>query len=121
LDGGSAYRKTATYTQNKRKQTCMPRVRFEPTIPAFERDKIVHALDLAATVIGMFFFVTLNINLMFKMAFYAVLSSFAETIIGLPVLSVFSCRFSDRVVIHSGTKELYPFSSWTSDVRLPVG
>jgi hypothetical protein len=30
----------------------MPRVRFEPTIPVFEREKTVHALDLAATVIG---------------------------------------------------------------------
>jgi hypothetical protein len=32
----------------------MPRVRFEPTIPAFERAKIlvVDALDRAATVIG---------------------------------------------------------------------
>jgi hypothetical protein len=30
----------------------MPRVRFEPTIPAFERAKTVHALDRTATVIG---------------------------------------------------------------------
>jgi hypothetical protein len=30
----------------------MPRVGFEPTIPAFERAKIVHVLDRAATVIG---------------------------------------------------------------------
>jgi hypothetical protein len=30
----------------------MPRVRFEPTIPAFQRAKTVHALDRAATVIG---------------------------------------------------------------------
>jgi hypothetical protein len=29
----------------------MPRMRFEPTIPAFERAKIFHALDRAATVI----------------------------------------------------------------------
>jgi hypothetical protein len=27
-------------------------VRFEPTIPVFEREKTVHALDSAATVIG---------------------------------------------------------------------
>jgi hypothetical protein len=27
-------------------------VGFEPTIPAFEREKTVHALDRAATVIG---------------------------------------------------------------------
>jgi hypothetical protein len=30
----------------------MPSVGFEPTIPAFEGAKTVHALDLAATVIG---------------------------------------------------------------------
>jgi hypothetical protein len=41
-----------TQTQNKRAQTSMPRVGFEPTIPAFERTKIVHALDREATVIG---------------------------------------------------------------------
>jgi hypothetical protein len=29
----------------------MPRVGFEPTIPAFERAKIVHALDRTAAVI----------------------------------------------------------------------
>jgi hypothetical protein len=41
-----------TQTQNKHKKTSMPRVGFEPTIPAFERAKTVHALDRAATVIG---------------------------------------------------------------------
>jgi hypothetical protein len=30
----------------------MPRVGFEPTIPAFERAKTVHALDRTTTVIG---------------------------------------------------------------------
>jgi hypothetical protein len=30
----------------------MPRVGFEPTIPVFERAKIFHALDRAATMIG---------------------------------------------------------------------
>jgi hypothetical protein len=30
----------------------MPGVRFEPTIPVFERAKTVHALDRVATVIG---------------------------------------------------------------------
>jgi hypothetical protein len=39
-------------TQNKRTQTSMPQVRFEPMIPVFERIKAVHALDRAATVIG---------------------------------------------------------------------
>jgi hypothetical protein len=30
----------------------MPRVRFEPTIPAYEQARRVHALDRAAIVIG---------------------------------------------------------------------
>jgi hypothetical protein len=40
-----------THTQNKRIQTSMPWTGFEPTIPALERAKTVHALDRAATVI----------------------------------------------------------------------
>jgi hypothetical protein len=39
-------------TQNKRTLTSMLRVGFEPTIPVFERAKTVHALDHAATLIG---------------------------------------------------------------------
>jgi hypothetical protein len=35
-------------------QTFMTYVRFEPTIPASERAKTVHALDLSATVTGVF-------------------------------------------------------------------
>jgi hypothetical protein len=31
----------------------MPRVRFEPTIPVFEQAKAIHALDGAATVVGL--------------------------------------------------------------------
>jgi hypothetical protein len=38
--------------QSKRIQTSMPWVGFEPMIQAFERAKTVHALDRAATVIG---------------------------------------------------------------------
>jgi hypothetical protein len=38
-------------THNKRTQTSMPKVGFEPTIPLFER-KTVHALDRAATATG---------------------------------------------------------------------
>jgi hypothetical protein len=34
-----------TQTQNKRTQTPMPSVGFEPTIPVFGRAKTVHALD----------------------------------------------------------------------------
>jgi FAD synthase len=41
-----------TQTQNKQKQTSIPRVGFQPTIPEFERAKTVHAFDRAATVIG---------------------------------------------------------------------
>jgi hypothetical protein len=41
-----------TQTQNKRTQTSMPRMEFEPTTPVFERAKTVHTLDLAATVTG---------------------------------------------------------------------
>jgi hypothetical protein len=40
------------YKQNKRTQTYMLRVGFEPTIPVFEKAKTVHTLDRAATVIG---------------------------------------------------------------------
>jgi hypothetical protein len=58
LDGGSARRKAATctqdstQTQNKHIQISTPCVRFQPTIPAFQRAKTVHALHSAATVIG---------------------------------------------------------------------
>jgi hypothetical protein len=52
LDGGSGRLKASAYTQNKRTQTSMPRVGFQPTIPVFELAKTIHALDSAATVIG---------------------------------------------------------------------
>jgi hypothetical protein len=57
LDGGSARRKASTaqrttQTQNKRTQTFMTWVGFEPTIPEFQRAKTFRALDRAATVIG---------------------------------------------------------------------
>jgi hypothetical protein len=42
-----------TQTQNKRTQTSMPRVEFEPTTPVFEQAKTVHAVDRAATVIAL--------------------------------------------------------------------
>jgi hypothetical protein len=47
------YLHTEQYKQNKRTQTSMPRVGFEPIIPVFERVKTVHASDLATTVIGL--------------------------------------------------------------------
>jgi hypothetical protein len=43
-----------TQTLNKRTQTSMTRVGFEPTIPAFQRAKTVHALDHAATLNGIY-------------------------------------------------------------------
>jgi hypothetical protein len=42
----------AAQTQNKRTQTFMPRVGFEPSILASELAKTVDALDLAVAVIG---------------------------------------------------------------------
>jgi hypothetical protein len=42
-----------TQTQNKCKQTSMPRVGFKLAIPMFERAKTFRALDGAATVIGL--------------------------------------------------------------------
>jgi hypothetical protein len=41
-----------TQTQNKRTQTVISSVGFEPTIPALERARRVHALDRAGTVTG---------------------------------------------------------------------
>jgi hypothetical protein len=40
------------YRTNTHIQASMFGVGFEPTIPVFERAKMVHALDRAATVIG---------------------------------------------------------------------
>jgi hypothetical protein len=42
-------------TQNKRTQTSMSQVGFEPTIQVLERVKTVHALDRAAAVFGPFY------------------------------------------------------------------
>jgi hypothetical protein len=39
-------------TQNKRTQTPMPLMGFEPTAPVFKRAKTVHTLDRGATVFG---------------------------------------------------------------------
>jgi hypothetical protein len=43
-----------TQTQNKHKQTSIPWIGFEPTIPVFKWTKTFHSLDLAVTVIGIF-------------------------------------------------------------------
>jgi hypothetical protein len=57
MNGGSALRKAAAYTQNntntdKRIQTSMPQVGFEPTVLVFERAKTVHALDQSCSIVG---------------------------------------------------------------------
>jgi hypothetical protein len=46
------YLHRTTQTQNKRRQTPIPWVLFEPTIPMFKRAKTFHASDRAASVIG---------------------------------------------------------------------
>jgi hypothetical protein len=46
------YLQAEKLNQNKRTQISMTRVGFEITIPVFEPEKAVHALDRAATVIG---------------------------------------------------------------------
>jgi hypothetical protein len=48
MDEESARRKASAYTQ-----TSMPQVEIQPTIPMFERARTIHALDRAATVIGL--------------------------------------------------------------------
>jgi hypothetical protein len=40
-------------TENKRTQTSMPEVGFEPTVSVFERANTVHTLERATTVIGL--------------------------------------------------------------------
>jgi hypothetical protein len=42
-----------TQTQNKCKQTSMPRVEFEPMTPIVEQVKTVYTLDCAVTVISL--------------------------------------------------------------------
>jgi hypothetical protein len=43
----------AIQTQNKCTQTSVTQVGLEPTIPVFQRQKTVHALDRAASVIDL--------------------------------------------------------------------
>jgi hypothetical protein len=48
------YLHTGQHKQNKRAETSMPRVEFEPTTPVFERAKAVHASEGVATLIGFY-------------------------------------------------------------------
>jgi hypothetical protein len=45
-------RPVAAQTQNKRRQTSMSRVGFEPTNPVFKQAKTFYTLDSATTMIG---------------------------------------------------------------------
>jgi hypothetical protein len=55
-----------TQTQNKHTQTSMSWVGFEPTIPALERAKVVHALDRTATVIGHYIFSFCKFSILYR-------------------------------------------------------
>jgi hypothetical protein len=46
------YLHTEQHKQNKRTQTSMCRVGYEPTTPVFERAKAIHTSDRAANVVG---------------------------------------------------------------------
>jgi hypothetical protein len=46
------YLDTEQHKQNKRTETSTTQVGFEPTIPVFEREKTVLALERAVTVTG---------------------------------------------------------------------
>jgi hypothetical protein len=51
------YQHMTTQTQNKHRQTFVPRVGFESTIPVFGRAKTFHALDRATTrTIGLYLY-----------------------------------------------------------------
>jgi ubiquitin C-terminal hydrolase len=55
-----------TQTQNKRTQTSISQVEFEPTITAFERVKTVHASDLASTMIGSYCHMLANSSFIYR-------------------------------------------------------
>jgi hypothetical protein len=63
-----------TQTQNKRTQTSMSWVGFEPTILVFQQAKIAHALDRAATVICLFsysFFLSFFVSFFLSLWLYS--------------------------------------------------
>jgi hypothetical protein len=73
------YLHTEQHEQNKRRQTSMHLVGFEPTIPAVERVEAVHALDRAANVIGIWKIYILKIhNLIIPILIYAILIKVIE-------------------------------------------
>jgi hypothetical protein len=62
----------------------MPRVGFELTIPVFERAKTVHALDIAATVIGPLFYDLLKYpySILISNIYFCIFSGFFRKIFG---------------------------------------
>jgi hypothetical protein len=70
------YLHTGQYKQNKRTQTSMPQMGFEPTIPVFERAKTVHDLDRTATVIGSLISLLLE-NYLFKCLLFSLRSPYS--------------------------------------------
>jgi hypothetical protein len=62
--GQHKHRKTHTH------QTSIPWVGFEPTIPASERAKTVHALDSSATVIGISWYSAFPFDVICQLKFH---------------------------------------------------
>jgi hypothetical protein len=67
----------------------MPLVGFEPTIPVFQRAKTVHALDRAATVIGLWELIT-NYSMQSFNCFDV-----------LPLKSLVNVRFYDSMIVRN--------------------
>jgi hypothetical protein len=57
----------------------MPQVRFEPTIPVFQRAKTVHALDRTASVIDTLIFVYISFSAYIGLVFYNASCSLGTT------------------------------------------
>jgi hypothetical protein len=75
------YLHTGRHKQKKRTQTSMPWVGFESTIPAFERAKTVHALDRAATAIGLFSNTVYDLPLMWQTKFHTLTAPEAKLLL----------------------------------------
>jgi hypothetical protein len=69
----------------------MPRVGFEPTIPVFEQEKRVHALDRAATVIGIVNYLE-DVNVVISLISFRRLCNLAERLLKWP--QSFICQYT---------------------------
>jgi hypothetical protein len=107
LDGGSARRNAATYTQNKRTQIFMPWVGFEPMIPAFEWAKTVHALDRAATVIDQKTALTSKKTQIYQLlVFTEIVTISSETCFSNKLRGEMLCYLTLNEAVHVGTTSL---------------